>query len=220
MVKYSVIITAGGIGKRMNSSLPKQFMLVKEKPVLMHTMERFYQFNASFQLIVTLPEEWKDYWVEVQLEHDFKIPHRVVSGGPERYHSIKNALNHCLGEYILVHDGVRPMVGYDTLNNCLEASKIKDAVIPVVPVLESLRKKRDGKTQVVDRSEYVLVQTPQVFKKTVIEQAYTQTFHDGITDDAGLVEQAGFEISTVEGNVENIKITSQEDLKYAELYFK
>lgn len=220
MVTYSVIITAGGIGKRMSSSLPKQFMLVKEKPVLMHTIERFYHFNTFFQLILTLPEDWKQHWEELQLEHDFKIPHRIVSGGAERYHSIKNALAYCLGDYVLVHDGVRPMVGDETLSNCLAASKKKDAVIPVVPIYESLRKKKGGHTEIVDRSDYLLVQTPQVFKREVLEQAYKQPFHAGITDDAGLVEQAGFEISTVEGNVENIKITSQDDLKYAELYFK
>lgn len=220
MAKFSVIITAGGMGKRMSSSLPKQFMLVKEKPILMYTIELFYHFNASFQLILTLPQDWIQHWEELRLQHDFKIPHRIVSGGEQRYHSIKNALDFCSGDYVLVHDGVRPMVSDETLRNCLDQSKKKDAVIPVAPVYESLRKKTGAHTEIVDRSEYLLVQTPQVFKREVLEQAYKQPFHIGITDDAGLVEQAGFEISTVEGNVENIKITSQDDLKYAELYFK
>lgn len=220
MAIFSVIITAGGMGKRMGSSLPKQFMLVKEKPILMYTIELFYHFNASFQLILTLPQDWIQHWEELRLQHDFMIPHRIVSGGEQRYHSIKNALDFCSGDYVLVHDGVRPMVSDETLTNCLEQSKNKDAVIPVVPIYESLRKKTGAQTEIVDRSEYLLVQTPQVFKREVLEQAYKQPFHVGITDDAGLVENAGFEISTVEGNVENIKITSQDDLKYAELYFK
>lgn len=220
MAKFSVIITAGGMGKRMNAPFPKQFMLVKEKPILMYTIELFYHFNASFQLILTLPQDWIQHWEELKVAHDFKIPHRIVSGGEQRYHSIKNALAFCSGDYVLVHDGVRPMVSDETLSNCLEQSKNKDAVIPVVPIYESLRKKTGAQTEIVDRSEYLLVQTPQVFKREVLEQGYKQPFHVGITDDAGLVERAGYEISTVEGNVENIKITSQDDLKYAELYFK
>ena len=220
MAKYSAIITAGGTGKRMGSTLPKQFILVNEKPILMHTIERFYHFDTSIQLILTLPEDWEQHWQELRQEYDFIIPHRIVAGGDERYHSVKNALEYCQGDYVLVHDGVRPMVSDATLSNCIEAIQNREAVIPVIPINESLRMKNGAKTQAVDRSEYVLVQTPQVFKRGVLEQAYQQSFHAGITDDAGLVEQAGFEIFTVEGNAENIKITGQDDLKYAELYFK
>lgn len=220
MGKYSVIITAGGIGKRMNSDLPKQFIEINEKPILMHTMSQVYHCNPKFQIILTLPEEWKSYWEELLVHHDFKIPHRIVDGGKERYHSIKNALEYCYGEYVIVHDGVRPLVAYKTLERCLEAVKKHGAVIPVVDLKESLRM-QDGKgTKAVDRSLYQIVQTPQCFKKEILMKAYELPFHKGITDDASLVEEAGFEVKTVLGNEENIKITSKVDLNFAELFLK
>ena len=218
MSKYTVIITAGGKGKRMNSSLPKQFISIWDKPILMHTIENFYHFDSSFQIIVTLPEEWREYWEALIAENDFKIPHRVVTGGKERYHSIKNALTYCYGDFVLIHDGVRPLVNHETLKNCVRAIQNHQSVIPVVPLSDSLRKKDGTLTKSVDRTEYLIVQTPQCFKKEVVEQAYEVEFHEGITDDASLVEEAGFEVTSVDGNVENIKITTQADLRFAELF--
>ncbi|MDG1147617.1 MAG: 2-C-methyl-D-erythritol 4-phosphate cytidylyltransferase [Crocinitomicaceae bacterium] len=217
---YTVIITAGGIGKRMNSDLPKQFIEINEKPILMHTLEQMYHFNPRFQIVLTLPEAWRLYWEELIITHDFRIPHRIVDGGKERYHSIKNALEHCSGDYVIVHDGVRPLVGHETLNRCLEALKLNDAVIPVVELKESLRVKSGTGTTSVDRSMYQIVQTPQCFRKEVLISAYSLPFHDGITDDASLVEAAGFKVKTVEGNEKNIKITRNIDLKFAELFLK
>lgn len=218
MSKFSIIITAGGIGKRMESSLPKQFITINEKPMLMYTIEKFYHFDPKVQIIVTLPEEWIEYWEALIAENDFKVPHRVVSGGKERYHSIKNALQYCLGDYISIHDGVRPLVSHQTMKNCAKNIRRFDAIVPVVPLVDSLRKKNGKATTAVDRSDYLLVQTPQCFKSEVLKKAYEQEFHSGITDDASLVEQAGFKITPVEGNVENIKITCQADLHYAELF--
>ncbi len=217
---FTVIITAGGIGKRMNSDLPKQFIEINEKPILMHTMGQVYQYDPKFQIILTLPEAWKSYWEELLILHDFKIPHRIVDGGKERYHSIKNALEHSYGDYIIVHDGVRPLVGYKTLKRCIDGVKKYGAVIPVIDLKESLRQTQDHGTVAVNRSLYKVVQTPQCFKKDIIEKAYALPFHDGITDDASLVEEAGFKVKTVEGNEENIKITSKVDLRFAELFLK
>jgi 2-C-methyl-D-erythritol 4-phosphate cytidylyltransferase len=216
MATTSVIITAGGIGKRMKSSLPKQFLLVNQKPILMHTIEQFYHFDAKFELILTLPDDWHLFWEELMVEHDFRIPHRVISGGEERYHSVKNALSICSGDQILVHDGVRPIVDHDLIERCLKKLRNKDAVIPVVPVYESLRQNVNGKTAAVDRKEYIIVQTPQCFKREAILKGYEKDFHEGVTDDATIVEEAGFEIYTVQGNKNNIKITHQGDLKIAE----
>lgn len=218
MQKFSVIITAGGIGKRMGSSLPKQFMPIHDKPILMHTIEKFYHFDPKIQIIVTLPSDWKDYWEKLVLESDFKIPHRVINGGKERYHSIKNALKYCFGDYISIHDGVRPLVSHSTLKNCAKKIRNSDAIVPVIPLVDSLRIKNSEGTKAVNRSDYYLVQTPQCFKAEVIKKAYNQPYHTKITDDASLVEEAGFKISTVEGNNENIKITDQSDLIYAELF--
>ena len=220
MSTFSIIITAGGLGKRMESSLPKQFIAIKDRPILMYSIEQFYHFDPNFQLILTLPEDWKLHWEELMLEHDFKIPHRVVTGGKERYHSVKNALEYCTGDFIATHDGVRPLVGYNTLKKGVEAIKKNDAVVPVVAIGESMRQKVEGRTKAVNRTQYMLVQTPQWFKKEVIEKAYLQEYHEGITDDAGLIEEAGYIITTVEGNLENIKITHKSDLQYAELFLK
>ncbi len=218
MHKFTVIITAGGIGKRMESSLPKQFIPIKDKPILMHTIEKFYHCDPKIQIIITLPIEWKDYWEKLVLETNFKIPHRVINGGKERYHSIKNALKYCLGDFISIHDGVRPLVSHSTLKNCASQIRHHDAIIPVIPLIDSLRKKKENSTKAVDRSDFLLVQTPQCFKAEVIKKAYNQPYHTKITDDASLVEEAGFNITTVEGNPENIKITNQSDLKYASLF--
>lgn len=219
-VQYSVIITAGGIGKRMESVLPKQFIPIHDKPILMYTIERFYHFDPKCEILVTLPENWMVYWKNLMMELDFKIPHRIVKGGNERYNSIKNALAYCSGEFIIVHDGVRPLVGEDTISRCLHFVRKKGAVIPVLPLKESLRKVNGDKTTAVDRSEYMIVQTPQCFKREIIIKAYEQEFHDAVTDDACLIEESGVTISTVEGNEENIKITTQADLRYAELLLK
>ena len=216
----SVIITAGGIGKRMKSALPKQFLPVHDKPLLMYTVEKFYHFDPNIQIIITLPEVWREYWEALVAENEFKIPHRVVSGGAERYHSIKNALEYCLGNVIAIHDGVRPLVSTETLETCFDAVKLNDAVIPVMELKSSLRKLSNEMSEAVDRTSFVEVQTPQCFKKEVIMDSYKGEYHTKITDDASLAEEAGYKITCVNGNEENIKVTSQTDLLLAELLLK
>ncbi len=218
MSKKSVIVTAGGIGRRMRSSLPKQFILVNEKPILMYTIQLFYEFDPTIEIILTLPEDWRAYWEELMLEHDFKIPHRIVSGGKERYDSIKNALEKCTGDLIGVHDGVRPLVEHDTIKHCFDAAEKSGAAIPVVPIVESMRMKTIEGTQIVDRSDFLIVQTPQCFQRNILLNAYQIPYHKGITDDASLVEEAGYTVETIIGNDSNIKITTQSDLKYAGMF--
>lgn len=220
MLDYSVIITAGGIGKRMGASIPKQFMEVAGKPLLFHTITLFFKHNPNAQILITLPESWMDHWKELINTHQFEIPHHIVAGGDERFHSIKNALQHCDEEIVLVHDGVRPLVSSETLTRCIEALKDHDAVIPVIPVKESLRRMSDEGSEALIRSEYRNVQTPQCFEKSILERAYAQSYHEGITDDASLVEQLGEHIHCVEGNDENIKITTPMDLILAEALLK
>lgn len=220
MRNYSIIITAGGIGKRMGSDLPKQFLELGGKPVLLHTLELFYVFDPRAQLILTLPSYWIDYWNKILQKYNCTIPHDLVDGGLERYHSIKNALSICTGDYIAVHDGVRPLVNHETLDRCFSAIEQYGQVIPVISVKESLRQVFDDGSRAVNRGEYCMVQTPQCFKKEVILKAYDIPYHSGITDDASLVEEAGYNIHLVEGNEENIKITSPFDLKIAEFLLK
>lgn len=220
MSNRTVIITAGGIGRRMRSSLPKQFMLVNEKPLLMYTIDRFYLFDPKIEILLTLPEEWLSYWESLLNEYDYRIPHRVVVGGKERYNSIKNALGKCSGEMIAVHDGVRPLVDEDTIKSCFKEAEEKGAAIPVVTIVDSMRKKNGISTEVVDRTDYLIVQTPQCFKRDILLEAYELPYHDGITDDASLVEEAGYQIETVVGHESNIKITTQSDLKYAGMFLR
>lgn len=204
----------------MQSSLPKQFIQINEKPLLMYTIERFYRFDPTMEIVLTLPEEWLGYWESLLSEHDFKLPHRVIAGGTERYDSIKNALAKCTGSIIGVHDGVRPLVEEETIRHCFLAAETKGAVIPVVNIVESLRRKTGATTEIVDRSEYIIVQTPQCFQREILLEAYKLPFHAGITDDASLVEEAGYTIETIAGNESNIKITTQFDLKYAEVFLR
>jgi 2-C-methyl-D-erythritol 4-phosphate cytidylyltransferase len=220
MVTHSIIITAGGIGKRMGSEIPKQFIEICGKPILLHTLELFYHFDSSMELFVTLPEDWKSYWNEILEKNKCKIPHQVISGGDERYHSIQNALQFCSGKYIAVHDGVRPLVNSTTLKNCFKALENHSAVIPVLPIKESIRKLEKNLSKAENRSFYRIVQTPQCFHAETIKNAYKQNFHKGITDDATLIEEMGTPIHLVDGNEENIKITTPYDLKIAELFIQ
>jgi len=220
MAKFSVIITAGGIGTRIGSRIPKQFIPLNDKPILMYTIERFYHYDPHIQIIVTLPSDWHSYWEELLIENDFRIPHRVVSGGKERYHSIKNALEHCIGTYIAVHDGVRPLVSSNTLSRCFKEVQRSQAVIPVMDLKESLRIKEGDDSRAVNRSDYLLVQTPQCFEREILINAYNLPFDDTVTDDATIVERTGIKISMVEGNENNMKITTQSDLSVAEFLLK
>ena len=217
-MSFSIIITAGGIGRRMNSTVPKQFIEVNGLPILMHTIKRFYDYDSSCEIILTLPEDWLIYWSEMRIKYNFQIPHHVVSGGVERYDSIKNALDHCHTEIIGVHDGVRPLVSKETIHRCLELVKKEGAVIPVLGLKESIRKMEGDFSIALERKEYFTVQTPQFFTSDILNKAYHLPFHDKITDDASLVEEAGFKISLVEGNEENIKVTTPFDLKIINLF--
>jgi 2-C-methyl-D-erythritol 4-phosphate cytidylyltransferase len=219
MKSLTVVITAGGIGKRMGVLLPKQFIEIADKPILIHTLEKFHSFAPEAEIIITLPAEWKEHWKVLLSQHNCSIPHKLVDGGEERYHSVKNAVLQAKGEYIMIHDGVRPLVSEETLDKCLKAVQTFKAVVPVLPIKESLRRISGERSSAVERSDYRLVQTPQCFSSDIITKAYEHNFHSGITDDASLVEEVGFQIHLVEGNEENIKITNGSDLLFAEAIF-
>lgn len=218
MSSFSIIITAGGIGKRMGSKIPKQFIEVANLPILMHSINCFYSLDKNCQIIVTLPKEWKFYWDELINKYSFKVPHNLVIGGIERYDSIKNALSICTNEIIGVHDGVRPLVNHATITRCLALAKEKGSAVPTLSLKESIRKKEGLYTKSIERKDYLIVQTPQFFTAEMLKNAYKIPFHSGITDDASLVEATGYTISITEGNEENIKITTPYDLKIAELF--
>jgi len=219
-MKLSVIITAGGTGKRFSSSVPKQFLPLLGIPVLMRTIDVFYQWNNKAQIILTLPKDWLEYWQELIENHEFNIAHIVVEGGQERYHSIKNALDRCRGEYVMIHDGVRPLVNEETLNRCVSDLENKRAVVPVVVLKESIRAINENSSFSLDRKEYVRVQTPQCFSLEVLKKSYDGEYKDVFTDDASVVEASGNKIYMEKGNAENIKITTPLDFELAEAILK
>jgi 2-C-methyl-D-erythritol 4-phosphate cytidylyltransferase len=187
----------------------------------MHTIARLAAYDATAQLIVTLPNTHIAEWKSLCAQHSFTIQHEIIAGGVERYHSIKNALAICTGSVIGVHDGVRPFVSNDLLDRLTQSVEQYKAVIPVISVNESLRKvANDQSNSAVERSEFRVVQTPQLFEAIVLRAAYEIPFSPTFTDDASLVEQMGHPIHLVEGTQENIKITRSVDLMLAEYYLQ
>lgn len=218
MPKKFALIVAGGSGSRMKNVVPKQFLELVGKPLLMHTFEAFHRFDPSIEFILVLPEQEMDRWQQLCTKHKFSIPHQLAFGGAVRFESVKNGLDKIKEDGIVfIHDGVRPLVSQQTLQNCLNTTIEKGNALPVVPPAESIRW-IDGKVnKSVDRSKYFLVQTPQTFQVAAIKNAYQQDYSGEFTDDATVLEASGSEIFTVQGNRENIKITFEEDLMYAAL---
>lgn len=211
-----VIIVAGGKGLRMGGDVPKQFLLLGNQPVLMHTLQRFADDCKDLQIILVLPQEQIEYWSDLGEKYHFGVEHWIVAGGETRFHSVQNGLAQIPDDaegVVAVHDGVRPLVSREVIEKCFEEARRKKAVVPVVPVVESLRHVSDG---AVPRADYRLVQTPQTFDIQLLKQAYRQPFSKDFTDDASVVEAFGHPITMVEGNRENIKLTTPFDLKIAE----
>ena len=213
-MRQYVIIVAGGKGIRMGTSLPKQFLPLGNKPVLMHTLERFREAIEDLQIVLVLPHEQQDYWAELCQLHDFSMDYILADGGETRFHSVKNGLSKVQFPGLVgVHDGVRPFISVEVIRNCYEFAKRYKAVVPVVPVMETLRYLYSGTSKTVNRDSFKLVQTPQVFDVDLLKQAYMQPFNPIFTDDASVVEAMGESIHLVEGNRENFKITTPFDLK-------
>ena len=215
-----VIIVAGGKGLRMGSDIPKQFLPIKGRPVLMRTLERFREYSPDLQIILVLPKAQQDYWQQLCKDYDFKVEYQLTDGGETRFHSVQHGLalipDDAIG-VVGVHDGVRPFPSIDIISNCYEIAREKKAVIPVIPVVETVRHLEGEKSMTVPRGDYRLVQTPQCFDIQLLKAANRQPYNDGFTDDASVVEAFGFDVTLVEGNRENIKITTPYDLKIAEV---
>lgn len=216
MKKY-VLIVAGGKGLRMGGEQPKQFLPLKGRPVLMHTLEQFYRSDVAMEIILVLPHEQQNYWKQLCEEHHFTIKHRVADGGESRFHSVKNGLSLIETPSIVgVHDGVRPFVSVDVIDRCYELALTKEAVVPVVDVVDTVRHITKNGSETVDRSAYKLVQTPQVFNADLLLKGYEQAYSSAFTDDASVVEAMGVKVALTPGNRENIKLTTPFDLKVAE----
>lgn len=218
MKKFALIV-AGGSGVRMGKEVPKQFLVLAGKPMLMHTIETFVSYDPEIEIILVLPSSQLNYWKELCLQYGFQKKIQVVGGGPFRFFSVKNGLEVIRDEGIVfIHDGVRPLVSHETIRRCYEVAMEKGNAIPVVPVSESVRWVGDQGNEVLDRDRIRLVQTPQTFRVSLIKQAYDLPFDERFTDDASVLENSGHEIYLTEGNRENIKITWPEDMESAERF--
>ena len=219
MDRYAILV-AGGKGLRMGSDIPKQFLPLRGRPVLMHTIDVFRRTYPDIHIILVLPREQQDYWRKLCGQHDYDVELCVADGGETRFHSVRNGLLQIpdgARGVVGVHDGVRPFVSPETIRRCFESAEECGAVVPVVPVVETVRQLlADGSSMTVDRNAYRLVQTPQTFDIQLLKKAYGQPFDPFFTDDASVVEAMGHPIKLVEGNNENIKLTNPADLKLAE----
>ena len=220
MTKDYIIIVAGGKGQRMGSSVPKQFLLLCGKPVLMHTIEAFHSYSTSLEIILVLPEEQQTHWKELCEEYGFTTPHTVVSGGSTRFESSRNGISVIPDDadgVVGIHDGVRPLVSAAVRDRCYESARENYATIPVMPLTDTLRfVGESGCGRNVLRSDYVIVQTPQVFDIALAKRAFSLPYKESFTDDASVVEDLGCQVSVVEGCRENIKLTTPFDMKVAE----
>ena len=213
MKRYAIIV-AGGKGLRMGGELPKQFIPIEGRPVLMRTLDTFHACDESIQIILVLPRDHQDYWRELCAQYQFAVPHRIADGGATRFHSVQNGLSlvDAPEALVAVHDGVRPFVSHEVISRCYAEAEAHGAVVPVIPVVETVRQLTDEGSVTVDRNAYRLVQTPQTFRATLLRRAYEQPYTDAFTDDASVVEALGEAVTLVDGNRENIKLTTPFDL--------
>lgn len=214
--KCYAIIVAGGSGSRMGGEIAKQFLMLGDKPILLHTIEAFLALSFPVEIVLVVPASLREYWKEFYKDQKLSFRHTLVSGGITRFHSVKNALKYIPeGALVAVHDGVRPFVRPDFLEYMYNEAQEKKAVIPVVKIVDSLRCVEETGSKPVDRDNYVGIQTPQVFHSELLLNAYNQAYSPKFTDDASVVESRGIKIWMAEGRMVNIKITRPEDLALA-----
>ncbi|MCI6201020.1 MAG: 2-C-methyl-D-erythritol 4-phosphate cytidylyltransferase [Paraprevotella sp.] len=216
-----VIIVAGGKGLRMGTEIPKQFICIDGLPILMRTIMRFREYDKNLSIILVLPKDQQSFWLSLCKKHNFNEPYEIADGGETRFHSVKNGLKMIpdnVEGVVGVHDGVRPFVSIDVIDRCYQTALKTKTALPVISVVETLRHITDGdRSETVSRDCYRLVQTPQTFDIQLLKKAYTQPFKNVFTDDASVVEALGYNVKLIEGNRENIKITTPFDLNIAKV---
>lgn len=217
--QYTALIVAGGSGSRMGSDIPKQFMLLKQKPVLMHTIEAFYYSDLNPQIIVVLNIDFHPYWEEACKKYHFNIPHQFVKGGDQRFYSVKNGLKAIKEPTVIaIHDAVRPLVSNQMITKSFLQAELNNNAIAAIRSTDSIRQASGDSTMALNREDIYLVQTPQTFKSDILKKAYRQPYRIEFTDDASVVEKSGIPIKLIPGEQKNIKITFPEDLLLAEFY--
>lgn len=220
-MKKSVIIVAAGTGSRMNASIPKQFIELDGKPILMHTILRFYEYDPGITIILVLSENEIESWNSLVNKHSFSIKHTIVKGGEKRFHSVKNGLGAITEKCIIaIHDGVRPFCSMALIKRCFEEAEKKSNAIPAISIYETMRKVEGEKNFTVTRDNFRIIQTPQCFDSALLIKAYQNSGAENFTDDATVFESDGNRINLVDGEKNNIKITIQEDLIIASAFNK
>jgi 2-C-methyl-D-erythritol 4-phosphate cytidylyltransferase len=219
--KEYALIVAGGKGTRIKSKLPKQFLELMGKPILIHTLEAFYRYSEKITIVLVLPEDDFSIWADICKKYSFNKPIILQKGGETRFQSVKNGLQKVDGPgLVAVHDGVRPLVSEDIIGASFRLAAVHESAVAAVRLKESIRMTDQDNTKAMDRSRFRLIQTPQTFSIDLIKQAYQLKEDPTMTDDASVVEKLGHTISLFEGSYENIKITTPEDLIVAEALFK
>jgi len=221
MHKENVIITAGGSGVRMGSDIPKQFMELKGLPVIMHTIKAFARYSSDINIILVLPEDGMDEWDRILKKYPPDVTFHLGSGGEKRFDSVKNGLELVEGDgLVAIHDAVRPLVSSRLISKCFQTAAKEGNAIPVIPLQDSMRELNGEENRPANRDVYRLVQTPQVFEISLIKKAYEQAYRSSFTDDATVAEALGAKIHLVEGEKQNIKITTQEDFLIAKAHLE
>jgi 2-C-methyl-D-erythritol 4-phosphate cytidylyltransferase len=214
----TALIVAGGSGTRMESNLPKQFLLLAKKPILMHTIEAFYNSIVD-HIILVLPQSQIEFWNQLCQTHQFPIQHQIVTGGASRFESVQNGLQQCNDDdLVAIHDGVRPFISKEIIINSFETAEQKGNAVAAVRLKDSIRKVELLGNKNVNRDNYYLIQTPQTFKAQLIKEAYAVQDHINFTDDASVLESNGHAINLIAGDYKNIKITTPEDLLVGEAF--
>lgn len=220
-MNQSVIIVAGGVGNRMNSQLPKQFIEINDIPIIVHTINKFVKYNSDIEIVLVINPEFLQTWETIEKKQKLSIKYKLALGGRTRFESVKNGLEKVsAGNIVAIHDSVRPCVSIETIERCFNTAEKSGNAIPVIPINDSVRILSESDSKHFDRSLLRLVQTPQTFQYEIITKAYLQEYSDFFTDDASVVENLGHKIILVDGDKENIKITEKLDLIIAETYLK
>jgi len=220
-LKEYALIVAGGKGTRINSKLPKQFIALNGKPILLHTIEAFFTYSEKISVVLVLPEDDFGIWESISKEFNFKKPITIQKGGETRFQSVKNGLDKIDGEgLVAIHDGVRPLVSVDLIGASFRLAAVHGSAVAAVRLKESIRVTDQDTTKAVDRSKFRLIQTPQTFNLQLIKKSYKIKEDPSLTDDASVAEKSGHKISLFEGSYQNIKITTTEDLIVAEALMK
>lgn len=222
MIRYAIIV-ASGKGHRMGEDVPKQFLLLKKKPVLMYSIEAFYLENENTKIVLVLNEAMHGYWKLLCEKYRCTIPHTLISGGIERFNSIKNGLNFIFNKesklenlLIAIHDGARPLISSKLINRAFSLANEKKCVVPALQSSDSIRlKENEVKTCSLPREKVFMIQTPQVFTASILKEAFEKDFDSNFTDDASVVEKAGYPIYLIDGDIQNIKITYPSDMALA-----